>query len=89
MNLRNINDNEPVFLNAISTGSDTKQIPETIAVDTSVYKIEAGDADGDSVSVALVEQTPAGGFTFDGTILRTAQMFDYEAGPNSYTLTFK
>ena len=89
VNLLNINDNAPVFINALADGSGIKNIPETMPVDTSIYKIEAEDADGDTVSVDLVAQTPADMFTFDGTTLRTTEMFDFETGPNSFTLTFE
>ena len=89
VNLLNTNDNQPAFINALVGGSGTKNIPETTPAGTSIYKVEAEDADGDVVSIDLVTQTPVDNFTFDGTTVRTAAEFDFETGPTSYTLTFE
>ena len=80
MTLLNINDNAPAFINTLDSGSGIKNITETTPKDTSIYRIEAEDADGDAVSIDLVAQIPAGMFTFDGTTLWTTDVFDYETG---------
>ena len=90
MNLLNINDNAPTFINALAGGSGTvKNITETTPTGASIYRIEADDADGDVVSIDLVAQAPASMFTFDGTTLQTTGLFDFETGPKSFELTFK
>ena len=89
VNLLNINDNQPVFINALVGGSGNKNIPETTPAGTSIYKVEDEDADGDAVSIDLVTQTPPDMFTFDGTTVRTATEFDFETGLTSFTLTFE
>ena len=89
MTLLNINDNAPAFINTLASGSGIKDITETTPKDTSIYRIEAEDADGDAVSIDLVAQIPAGMFSFDGTTLWTTDVFDYETGPIYFTLTFE
>ena len=89
INLRNLNDNTPVFVSPLPDGSSTRSIPETTAPGTSVYNILATDADGATVSYAIADQDPPGMFTLSGLDVTTIGIFDYESGLTSFTLTIK
>ena len=91
INVMNIDDNGPVFTNPLQTGASVKTLPETIAQGTSVYRITANDADGDTVSYQMESQNPATPvrFTLIGSDVRTMNIFDFETEPTAYTLTFR
>lgn len=89
IHLLNINDNEPVFSSPHPSGSSIKSIPETISAETSIYKVQADDADGDIVTYNLISQNPDAKFRLDGQTLKTTGALDYETGSRSYNLTFR
>ena len=91
INLVNIDDNPPVFINPFPNGNSVKKIPETTKANTAIYTLEAGDADEDSVTYTLVGQTPSNPMMFHltGNVVYTDVLFDYESGINSYQLLFR
>ena len=91
INLRNINDNQPIFTRPLPDGSITKDIPETIGTGTSIYGLEARDADGDTITYSLLGQEPAvpALFILTGTTVRTDGKLDFENGLTSVRLTFR
>ena len=89
IHLRNLNDNEPVFVNPRPDGSTTKEIPETTPPGETIYTIEAYDADGATVVHEIFAQDPPGMFDLSGSSIVTTGTFDYESGPTSFILTLK
>ena len=89
INLRNLNDNLPVFESPAPDGKTTKNIPETSPQGEQIYNIQAFDADNDVVGLAIADQDPPGMFDLSGSNIVTAGTFDYETGPTVFTLTLK
>ncbi len=84
----------PVFLNAVLNPdlNYAPEIAETTAIGTEIARVEARDADGDSVTYAITGGTGMGVFDIDsGTGAITLQSaLDYDTSPTpteTYTLT--
>lgn len=89
INLQNINDNPPVFLDPLPDGSSIKGIPETTPTDSAIYTIVATDADGDSITYSITNQAPIELFRLEEGILYTNGVFDFETGPRGFHITLK
>lgn len=86
INLRNINDNMPVFLSPLPDRTSRLNILETTPTNTPVYTIEATDADGDDIAYSVTDQRPIARFRLEGRIIYTEGDFDFETGETSFSL---
>ena len=89
INLRNINDNMPVFLSPLPDRTSRQHVLETTPSNTPVYTIEATDADGDNIVYGIIDQSPIARFRLEGQILYTEGDFDFERGETSFSLTIR
>ena len=85
INLKNIDDNGPVFVDGANITFDP--IPEDIAEGTVIGQVTAHDADGDLVSYAITSGNVNDVFTIDEVTgaVSIAKTLDFEA-QNTYTL---
>ena len=82
----------PSFVSPLEDGSTTISLPESTAIGTPVYTIEARDTDdltGASITYDLDSQVPEDRFVLTGTTVETTAAFDYETGLTEWTLTFR
>ena len=91
INLQNINDNLPVFIQPHPDGSDLEVVQESTAKGTSIYSIEAADSDGGDVEYVFEGQEPSTPvlFTMTGTTVYTSEELDFESGNTNFKLTFR
>lgn len=90
--VQNVNDNSPVFIRPLSSGTSTKAIPETTQFGDIIYTLEAIDADGNDLTFYLITQdpnVPSNRFKLVGSTLQANDEFDFETEPTSYRLTFR
>ena len=91
INLLNINDNPPIFVRPVPAMNNLKEVPETTEKGAELYTLSASDADGDSISYSLTQQTPANpvGFELIGTAVYLTNTFDFETDITDFELTFQ
>ena len=91
INLRNINDNLPIFVRPVPAMNNLKEVPETTEKGAELYTLSASDADGDSISYSLTQQTPSDpvGFELIGTVVYLTTKFDFETDITDFELTFQ
>ena len=91
INLLNINDNSPIFVRPVPAMNNLKEVPETTEKGAELYTLSASDADVDSISYSLTQQTPSNpvGFELIGSVVYLTTKFDFETDITDFELTFQ